>query len=611
MARDADALLIEKWAADGTVQTPENAGVDRATGWDAIYSTPAEAGGKQPERGVVNQLFRELSALAVELNTRGLLEWDSSVSYVHPAYVIGSDIRIYVSGRNSTGVDPVTDTTHADWKPVIDTTDGAIGLVDRQIHILRVTTRDYLDQVDVDGTNHRFGLARDALTEDFYPIAIDFEAYTGGLTLASKEIASYSNTEDTVDFYTDNVTGALSSDRGQWEVPAGATKMRLSCGFDIDLRADDAGQQRYFRSQDEVLTRLSLMKVRADPLDDVVIQSKSVFVHNKIWSVDSHFDIVEVTPGEKYYLQLSVREALSGGLEAGELVPERTPVLIQGNQHPTGICPDTTRNVLWVANNVNYAYRDRIYPYNLTTGASLQAAIYLVASQGDAQGIAVSGNYLYVGDLSDRMIRCYEIGGTSGAYTLTHKPLRDIYTNRYTGSGSTTPSYSLRHPVIDIWIEGDLLWCKNHIDLDHIYAYRLSTRLRVSAEEVAIVPSTLFSNYRDAGALWKDGAAFWVGGADEIIKIDKTTGAELSRLSFGETASTDDQLYLAADANYWYLSDWRGNGTGVVSVRSRDAKGLFVLYPKILGHDATLIGEIQGSSVTTDSHVGSLCLEFW
>ena len=112
MVRDSDALKIQKWAANGDVQTPEDRGLDRAVGWPADYSQP---GGRTPSREVFNQIIRELSSLGVELNTRGLLLWDSSVSYVHPAMVMGSDAKPYVSVADSTGIDPTTDTTESSW----------------------------------------------------------------------------------------------------------------------------------------------------------------------------------------------------------------------------------------------------------------------------------------------------------------------------------------------------------------------------------------------------------------------------------------------------------------------------------------------------------------
>lgn len=111
MARDADALnLITKWAGTGDVQTPEDAGLDRAEGWPVAYSQP---GGSVPTRVVFNQMFRELSALAVELNTFGAgLAWDATLDYPNGATVLGSDLEIYLSrdasGPSTVVRDPIT-----------------------------------------------------------------------------------------------------------------------------------------------------------------------------------------------------------------------------------------------------------------------------------------------------------------------------------------------------------------------------------------------------------------------------------------------------------------------------------------------------------------------
>ena len=112
MVRDWDALKIEKWAANGDVQDPEDGGLDRSTGWDATYSQP---GGNVPKREHFNQIIRELSALGVEVNIHGLLGWDPSISYQHPALVMGSDAKPYLSVADSIGIDPTADTTESSW----------------------------------------------------------------------------------------------------------------------------------------------------------------------------------------------------------------------------------------------------------------------------------------------------------------------------------------------------------------------------------------------------------------------------------------------------------------------------------------------------------------
>ena len=117
MARDTDALKIEKWAASGDVEDPEDGGMTRSAGWDATYSQP---GGSLPKREHFNQLFRELTALALEVNTRGCgLEWSAEISYLHPAFVTDSGGKFYFSVQDSTNVDPTGDANNATWTPDI------------------------------------------------------------------------------------------------------------------------------------------------------------------------------------------------------------------------------------------------------------------------------------------------------------------------------------------------------------------------------------------------------------------------------------------------------------------------------------------------------------
>ena len=115
MARDAAALKIQKWAATGDVQDPEDDGLNRSTGFDATYSQP---GGSLPKREHINEILRELSALGVELNVHGILEWHSGSGYGHPAVVIGSDGNLYISQQDSTGVDPTGDADDSHWAPL-------------------------------------------------------------------------------------------------------------------------------------------------------------------------------------------------------------------------------------------------------------------------------------------------------------------------------------------------------------------------------------------------------------------------------------------------------------------------------------------------------------
>ena len=115
--RDNDALQIRKWAATGDAVTPESVGITRAEGWDLQYSTP---GGKLPEREVINQVLREISALGDEVNRHGCgLPWDERISYLYPALVMGSDGKLYLSLQNSTGQNPTAAQSQY-WQAISD-----------------------------------------------------------------------------------------------------------------------------------------------------------------------------------------------------------------------------------------------------------------------------------------------------------------------------------------------------------------------------------------------------------------------------------------------------------------------------------------------------------
>ena len=110
---------IQSWAQTGDTATPESAGIDRAEGWGSVYSQARTAGGKSPERTVVNRLFYELTAMAVALRDHGsALEWNSGVSYEHPAAVFGSDGNLYLSLSSSSNIDPVATGGSAKWARV-------------------------------------------------------------------------------------------------------------------------------------------------------------------------------------------------------------------------------------------------------------------------------------------------------------------------------------------------------------------------------------------------------------------------------------------------------------------------------------------------------------
>ena len=132
MARDADAVKItRKWARTGDVaiipdlppvprQDPGLETANREKGWGVDFSTFE---GSLPKREILNQIFREITGLCVEFNEHGgILEWDNSLEYVHPALVYGSDNEIYQSKQDvPKGRDPVNPANTLYWGPLVIT----------------------------------------------------------------------------------------------------------------------------------------------------------------------------------------------------------------------------------------------------------------------------------------------------------------------------------------------------------------------------------------------------------------------------------------------------------------------------------------------------------
>ena len=120
MPIDDDAVGIVKWgtgAGASDFNTPADVGFAEADGWPLAYGTPGS--GSEPQREVFNWQWRRLTALAVELLTHGGgLPWDSRISYLHPASVMGSDGMLYQSVQDSTNQDPTTDASDTYWQQV-------------------------------------------------------------------------------------------------------------------------------------------------------------------------------------------------------------------------------------------------------------------------------------------------------------------------------------------------------------------------------------------------------------------------------------------------------------------------------------------------------------
>lgn len=116
IARDQESLKIRRWAETGDRTNPDDPSLspalERTTGWPLLFE---QIGGQGPRRRVFNQIIREMTGMLVELNEHGgILDWDVSIAYVHPALVWRGE-TVYLSRRNNIGQDP--ETAVADWQP--------------------------------------------------------------------------------------------------------------------------------------------------------------------------------------------------------------------------------------------------------------------------------------------------------------------------------------------------------------------------------------------------------------------------------------------------------------------------------------------------------------
>lgn len=140
MARDDEAKrigtdLTNAWAASGDRSLPasESPAIARSVGWTDTYEGVS---GEPLSRELVNQMFREIYGIAIEINAHGLLEWDADLAYQHPTMVFGSDSTVYLSVQNSTNVDPVSDSDNSHWQSISD----VIGVSNFEISALTTVT---------------------------------------------------------------------------------------------------------------------------------------------------------------------------------------------------------------------------------------------------------------------------------------------------------------------------------------------------------------------------------------------------------------------------------------------------------------------------------------
>ena len=124
MARDEHGkLLVNKFA--GTADPAANAALGTfpfSEGWDENYWPPNTGTISGP---VVNAILRIISAVGVEVNLNGILEWDTSISYKDDAIVRGSDGALYQAQQaidmpSDRLVDPTMDDDGSHWQLITE-----------------------------------------------------------------------------------------------------------------------------------------------------------------------------------------------------------------------------------------------------------------------------------------------------------------------------------------------------------------------------------------------------------------------------------------------------------------------------------------------------------
>lgn len=117
MARDTDGIIQDKFAENGDVSLGDLVIKD---GWPLSYSTP---GGKNPQRLQFNQLYKNLFALAKEINQKGpFLEYDATIDYAINAVITATDSNQYralaANGPATSVVSPIGNP--ATWVAIFD-----------------------------------------------------------------------------------------------------------------------------------------------------------------------------------------------------------------------------------------------------------------------------------------------------------------------------------------------------------------------------------------------------------------------------------------------------------------------------------------------------------
>ena len=118
-ALPTDLVQVTPWATNGERAVAAAYNLPTSTGWDPRYEQRGSL--RYPERQLFNQLLYELSTMVRSRLSAGIMQWDARVDYLHPAFVTGSDGRIYRSIRDtgpahSNAYDPTGNSGGLAWR---------------------------------------------------------------------------------------------------------------------------------------------------------------------------------------------------------------------------------------------------------------------------------------------------------------------------------------------------------------------------------------------------------------------------------------------------------------------------------------------------------------
>ena len=446
MPIDDDAVGIVKWgtgAGASDFNTPADVGFAEADGWPLAYGTPGS--GSEPQREVFNWQWRRMTALAVELLTHGGgLPWDSRISYLHPASVMGSDGMLYQSVQGSLNQDPTSDASDTYWQQVgITLSDVDIktayernadtnALTNALLTMLQgaapLASPSFTGAVTVPdqtaGTNNgraantRFVAAALAALVASAPSALDT---LNELAAALGDDANFAATVTT--------QLGLKADTSALRVLNGARAPTTSDGVDGNLwvrtdinalytKANGAWQRSAGYTFGAFQSSFALDSANANPqgiasdgssLYVVDLDDERVYVYSLAGAFQSSFalDSANDSPsgiasdGSSLYVTDFIDDRVYVYSLAGAF--QSSFALDSANDNPSGIASDGSSLYVTDGND------ERVYVYSLA--GAFQSSFALTSANDNPRGIASDGSSLYVADGIDDRVYVYSLAG--------------------------------------------------------------------------------------------------------------------------------------------------------------------------------------------------------